>query len=65
MRALRKSGRCYRTRVRTGLVPDSGFSIGSEAAGSHTVIHLVPRWAGDKVELPECSEWIVDDGVLG
>jgi len=51
--------------VRTGLVPDSGFSIGSEAAGSHTVIHLVPRWAGDKVELPECSEWIVDDGVLG
>jgi diadenosine tetraphosphate (Ap4A) HIT family hydrolase len=28
------------------LVPDGGFSIGFDAAGSHAVIHLVPRRAG-------------------
>jgi hypothetical protein len=54
-----------RGRLRTGLVPDRGFSIGFDATGSHAVIHLVPRRAGDNVELPECGEWIADDGALG
>jgi histidine triad (HIT) family protein len=54
-----------RGRLRTGLVPDRGFSIGFGAAGPHALIHLVPRRSGNKVELPECGEWIEDDGVLG
>ncbi len=59
-----------RGRLRTGLVLAGGFSIGfadgATAAESvpHTVIHVVPRRAGDQVALPECSEWISDDGVL-
>jgi diadenosine tetraphosphate (Ap4A) HIT family hydrolase len=59
-----------RDRLRTGLVPDAGFSIGFVDALSaaepveHTVIHVVPRRKGDQVTLPQCSEWIHDDGVL-
>jgi hypothetical protein len=53
-----------RGRLRRGVVPDGGFSIGFDSAGSHAVIHLVPRRAGDRVELPECGEWIADVGVL-
>jgi hypothetical protein len=30
----------------------------------HTVIHVIPRRAGENVALPECGEWIGDDGVL-
>lgn len=49
-----------------------GIGAGSRArrwtdgggAGATTVIHVVPRWAGENVESPECGEWIKDDGVL-
>ena len=43
-----------------------GWSHGLTAAepAPHTVIHIVPRRAGDRVALPDCSEWINDDGVL-
>jgi histidine triad (HIT) family protein len=57
-------------RLRTGLVPDAGFSIGfvdgltTAEPVPHTVIHVVPRRAGDQVALPDCSGWIHDDGVL-
>jgi histidine triad (HIT) family protein len=60
-----------RNRLRTGMVPDAGFSIGfvdgltAALPVPHTVIHIVPRRAADDVTLPECSEWINDDGVLG
>jgi histidine triad (HIT) family protein len=59
-----------RGRLRTGLVPSGGFAIGlvdgltAAEPVPHTVIHVVPRRAGDRVALPECSEWINDDGVL-
>jgi hypothetical protein len=33
-------------------------------SGPNTVIQVVPRRTGDRVALPECSEWISDDGVL-
>jgi diadenosine tetraphosphate (Ap4A) HIT family hydrolase len=60
-----------RGKLRTGLVPDGGFSIGFEdglkavVPVPHTVIHVEPRRAGDGVVLPECGEWIADDGVVG
>jgi diadenosine tetraphosphate (Ap4A) HIT family hydrolase len=59
-----------RGRLRTGMVPDGGFSVGfvdgltAAEPVPHTVIHVVPRRAGDRVALPECGEWINDDGVL-
>jgi histidine triad (HIT) family protein len=59
-----------RGRLRTGLVPDDGFAIGfvdglmAAEPVPHTVIHVVPRRAGDRVALPECDEWISDDGLL-
>ena len=59
-----------RGRLRTGMVPDNGFAIGFEDGLTaaepvvHTVIHVVPRRAGDRNALPECSEWIDDVGVL-
>ena len=44
-----------------------GFADGLTAAEAvpHTVIHIVPRRAANHVTLPECNEWISDDGVLG
>ena len=60
-----------RGRLRTGLVPDGGFSIGfvdgltTATPVPHTVIHVIPRRAEENVELPECSEWINDQGVVG
>jgi diadenosine tetraphosphate (Ap4A) HIT family hydrolase len=48
-------------RLRTGLVPDCGFSIGfldgltSAKPVPHTVIHVVPRRAGDQVALPSAA----------
>jgi hypothetical protein len=60
-----------RGRLRTGLVPDGGFSIGfldgltAAVPVPHTVVHVVPRRAGEDVELPECGEWIADEGVVG
>jgi hypothetical protein len=57
-----------RDRLRTGLVSDEGFSIGFVDALSaaepvdHAVIHII-RYSGDRVGLPECSEWISDDGL--
>ena len=59
-----------RGRLRTGLVPDGGFAIGlvdgltAAEPVPHTVIHVVPRRAGDRVVLPACNEWIDDAGVL-
>ena len=59
-----------RDRLRTGLVPDGGFAIGfvdgltETEPVPHTVIHVIPRRTGDQVTLPECSEWISDDGLL-
>jgi histidine triad (HIT) family protein len=59
-----------RGRLRTGMVPDGGFSIGfadrltATEPVHHTVIHVVPRKAGDRVAPPECSEWINDDGPM-
>ena len=59
-----------RGRLRTGLVPAGGFRIGfldgltATEPVPHTVIHAIPRRAGDHVALPECSEWVHDDGVL-
>lgn len=58
-----------RGRLRTGLVPDAGFSIGfvdglTAEPAPHTVIHIVPRRAGEQIALPECTEWISDDGLL-
>lgn len=52
-----------RGRLRTGLVPDGGFSIGFERAGAHALVHVVPRRTGHGVTLPECV-WVADDGVL-
>ena len=59
-----------RARLRTALVPEGGFAIGFEDGltadkpVSHTVIHVVPlRAATGTITLPECSEWIRDDGV--
>ena len=58
-----------RGRLRTGMVPDAGFSIGfvdgltAAELAQHTVVHVVPRRAGDRA-LPECGEWINDDSVL-
>jgi len=52
------------------MVPNAGFSIGfvdgltAAEPVPHTAIHIVPRQAGDRVALPECSEWINDIGVL-
>jgi diadenosine tetraphosphate (Ap4A) HIT family hydrolase len=54
-----------RGRLRTGMVPDAGFSIGFDESGPHAIVHVVPRRATDEVVLPECGEWINDDGVLG
>jgi hypothetical protein len=57
-------------RLRTGLVPDEGSRIGfvdglgAAMPASRTVIHIVPRRAMDRVALPECTEWIGDDGLL-
>ena len=48
-----------RGRLRTGLVPDAGFAIGfvdgltAAVPVPHTVIHIVPRRAEDRIELPE------------
>ena len=59
-----------RGRLHTGLVPDGGFSIGLEDGLTaavpvpHMVIHIVPRRARHDVALPECGEWISDEGVL-
>ena len=59
-----------RGRLRTGLVPDDGFAVGfvdgltAAEPVPHTVIHIVPRRTGDQVALPECTEWISDDGLL-
>jgi diadenosine tetraphosphate (Ap4A) HIT family hydrolase len=59
-----------RGRLRVGLVTEGGFSIGCldglTAATSvpHAVIHIIPRGISDQVSLPECSEWIDDDGML-
>jgi histidine triad (HIT) family protein len=58
-----------RDRLRTGFVPDEGFSIGfvdglTAAPAPHAAIHIVPRRAGDQIALPECTEWISDDGLL-
>jgi len=53
-----------------GLVPDVGFSIGFEEGFTavfpvpHTMVHVVPSRSGEKVEMPECGEWLKDDGVL-
>jgi hypothetical protein len=60
-----------RGRLRTGLVPDGGFSIGfldcltAAVPVPHTVVHVVPRRAGQDVDLPQGCEWVVDDGVMG
>ena len=60
-----------RGRLRTGMVPDGGFSIGfldaltAAVPVPHAVIHVLPRRAGDEVALPECGEWIADDGAVG
>jgi histidine triad (HIT) family protein len=60
-----------RGRLNTGLVPDGGIIIGcldgltAAVPVPHKVIHVVPRQAGEDVALPECSEWIADDGVVG
>ena len=60
-----------RTRpVANGLTPDAGFSIGFLDALSaqqlldHAVVHVIRRRMGDHVVLPDCSEWIADDGVI-
>ena len=59
-----------RGRLRAGLVPDQGFAIGfvdgltAVVPVPHAVIHVVARRAGDQIALPECSEWISDDGLL-
>ena len=59
-----------RDRLRTGLMSDAGFSIGFVDALSaaepvdHAVLHIIPRRKGDRILLPECSEWISDDGIL-
>jgi len=59
-----------RRRLRTGFLPNDGFSIGfvdgltAAQLVPHAVIHVIPRRVGDRVELPECDEWISDDGVL-
>jgi diadenosine tetraphosphate (Ap4A) HIT family hydrolase len=59
-----------RDRLRTGLTPDAGFGIGfvdtlsAKQPVHHTVIHVIPRRAGDHLLLPDCSEWIVDDCVM-
>ena len=49
------------------MAPDGGFNIGFvdglAVAVAHTAIHVVPRRAGANAELPECGEWITDDGV--
>ncbi len=52
-----------RGRLRSGLVPDAGFSIGFDELGEHAAVHVVPRRAGDDVELPE-GVWVCDDGVM-
>jgi histidine triad (HIT) family protein len=52
-----------RGRLRSGLMPDGGFSIGFDELGSHAAIHVVPRRTGDDLELPEFV-WVVDDGVM-
>jgi diadenosine tetraphosphate (Ap4A) HIT family hydrolase len=52
-----------RGRLRTGMMPDGGFSIGFDEAGEHAVVHVVPRRAGDGVELPE-AVWVEDAGVM-
>jgi diadenosine tetraphosphate (Ap4A) HIT family hydrolase len=59
-----------RGRLRAELVPDRGFSIGfvdglTATPVPHMVVHVVPRRAGATVVLPECREWIADDGVVG
>ena len=54
----------------TGLVPEDGFSIGlvdgltAAEPVPHTVIQVLPRRVGNRVALPECGEWVDDDGVL-
>jgi hypothetical protein len=51
------------------MMPDGGFSIGFLDGLTATVpvplavVHVLPRRAGEKVELPECREWIADDGL--
>jgi diadenosine tetraphosphate (Ap4A) HIT family hydrolase len=52
-----------RGRLRSGLVPDCGFSIGFDELGEHAAVHVVPRMAGDDVELPE-GVWVCNDGVM-
>jgi diadenosine tetraphosphate (Ap4A) HIT family hydrolase len=52
-----------RGRLRSGFVPDGGFSIGFDELGEHAAVHVVPRRAGNEVELPECV-WVADDGVM-
>jgi diadenosine tetraphosphate (Ap4A) HIT family hydrolase len=51
-----------RGRLRSGLVPDGVFNIGFDELGKHAAVHVVPRRAGDDVELPE-GVWVRDDGV--
>ena len=59
-----------RAKLLTGMVPDGGFSIGFldgltvAVPVPHTVILVIPRRAGENVDLPECGEWIGDDGVV-
>jgi hypothetical protein len=53
-----------RGKLRTGLVPDGGFSIGFDEAGPHAAVHVVPRNADDAVE-PPGALWVVDAAVLG
>lgn len=60
-----------RGKLLTGMVPDGGFSIGFEDGLTaavpvpHTVIHVVPSGWARMGRLPECSEWIADDGAGG
>jgi diadenosine tetraphosphate (Ap4A) HIT family hydrolase len=53
-----------RGRLRTGMMPDGGFSVGFDEAAEHAAVHVVPRRAADGVELPQDCAWIDDDGVL-
>ena len=52
------AGSCHRMASRIRGWADGGESV------PHTVIHVVTRRTSDRVGLPECSEWIDDDGVL-
>jgi hypothetical protein len=59
-----------RSQLQTDLFSDAGFAIGIEDGLTrpdglaHTIVHVIPRRADDALTLPECSEWIRDDGIL-